>query len=117
MPRVTSWLARPRLLRALLSQVRLAVRLLRDPTVPLLTKMLPMFAALYVVSPLDFVPDIIPVIGQLDDLGVLAVALEAFLKLCPPGATEFHRAAIGHGLRYSPAAPPDDFIDAEWRRE
>jgi uncharacterized membrane protein YkvA (DUF1232 family) len=115
--RVTSWLSRPGLLRMLLSQIRLAVRLLREPRVPFVTKTLPVLAALYVVSPLDFVPDVLPVLGQLDDLGILAVALELFLKLCPAEITEFHRSAIAQGFAYSPMSPTDGFIDAEWRRD
>ena len=70
--RLTSWLSRPSLLRTLFSQVRLAIRLVREPRVGMLVKALPVLAAVYVVSPLDFVPDVIPVLGQLDDLGILA---------------------------------------------
>jgi uncharacterized membrane protein YkvA (DUF1232 family) len=115
--RVNSWLSRPGLLRMLLSQLRLAVRLLREPRVPFLTKTLPVLAAIYVISPLDFVPDVLPVLGQLDDLGILVVSLELFLKLCPAEITDFHRTAIAQGHAYSPMSPADGFIDAEWRRE
>jgi uncharacterized membrane protein YkvA (DUF1232 family) len=115
--RVNSWLSRPGLLRMLLSQLRLAVRLLREPRVPFLTKTLPVLAAIYVISPLDFVPDVLPVLGQLDDLGILVVSLELFLKLCPAEITDFHRTAIAQGRAYSPMSPADGFIDAEWRRE
>ncbi|PWT79755.1 MAG: hypothetical protein C5B57_13365 [Blastocatellia bacterium] len=101
----------------LISQIRLAIRLLREPRVPLLTKTLPVLAAIYVISPLDFVPDVLPVLGQLDDLGILAVTLELFLKFCPAEITEFHRTAIAQGRAYSPMSSTDGFIDAEWRRE
>ena len=115
--RLTSWLSRPGLLRTLFSQVRLAIRLLREPRVPLLTKLVPPLAALYVVSPIDLVPDFLPVLGQLDDLALMIVALEVFLRLCPARVTTFHRAAIAHGRKYSPMYPTVDVIDAEWRRE
>lgn len=115
--RVTSWLLRPRLLRTLLSQVRLAVRLLREPRVPLLTKALPLLAALYVISPLDLAIDVLPVLGQLDDLVVILVTLEVFLRLCSTVAVAFHRTAIAQGRKYSAMSPADDVIDAEWRRE
>jgi uncharacterized membrane protein YkvA (DUF1232 family) len=105
----------PGLLRALVAQVRLAVRLMREPRVPRPLKVLPVLSLLYVVSPLDFVPDVVPVLGQLDDLGIFLVSLEAFLGLCPPGAVLFHRAAIAAGRQYTPMAPTDDVIDAEWR--
>ena len=115
--RMTSWLSRPSLLRTLFSQVRLAVRLVREPRVAMLLKALPVLAAVYVVSPLDFVPDIIPVLGQVDDLGVLLVAIEAFSRLCPAETVAFHRRAIDEGRRYAPMSPADQVIDAEWRRE
>jgi uncharacterized membrane protein YkvA (DUF1232 family) len=111
-----SWLSRPALLRTLVSQTRLAIRLLRDPRVPWLTKGVPLLAALYLAAPLDFVPDIFPVVGQLDDLGIAVLGLEVFLRLCPPGARAFHEAAIASGRTYSPMAPSDEIIDAEWRR-
>ena len=71
--RVTSWLSWPSLVRTLVSHLRLTVRLLREPGVPLLTKAFPILAALYVISPLDFVPDFLPVLGQIDDLGVILI--------------------------------------------
>lgn len=116
--RVTSWLSRPSLLRGLISQARLAWRLLRDPGVPLLFKVVPLLAALYLVSPVDFVPDIFPVVGQLDDLGVMVVAIELFLKWCPAPIVEYHRNGIARRRPYSPQpAGGGDIIDAEFRRD
>ena len=114
---VTSWLSWPSLLRMLVLHVRLTVRLLREPRLPLLIKALPVLAALYVISPLDFVPDFLLVLGQLDDLGVMLIALEAFLKLCPVGAVGFHRAALAQGCKYCPMPLGAEVIDAEFRRE
>jgi uncharacterized membrane protein YkvA (DUF1232 family) len=114
--RVFSWLARPGLLRTLLSHARLSVRLIREPRVPLLIKAVPLLAIAYLVSPLDFVPDVIPVLGQLDDLGVMLIALETFLRLCPVPAMGFHQAAVAANRPYSPMPPAADVIDAEWRR-
>ena len=115
--RMTSWLSRPGLLRTVLSQMRLAVRLVREPGVPSLTKALPLLAALYLFSPVDLVPDVLPLLGQFDDLGVILIALEAFLRLCPAGAVAFHRAAITQGRGYGPMSPADGFIDVKYRRE
>jgi uncharacterized membrane protein YkvA (DUF1232 family) len=112
-----SWLWRPRLLWMLLSQVRLAGRLLREPRVPLSAKVVPVLAALYLVSPLDFIPDPFPLLGQVDDLTLSLIALATFLKMCPAGPLAFHRGAIGEGRPYSPMSSTDDVIDAEWRRE
>ena len=115
--RVTSWLWRPALLPTLLSHARLAIRLLREPRVSFLTKAVPLLAALYLVSPLDVVPDVFPLLGQIDDLTLVLVALVGFLRLCPPAAVAFHREAIAEGRPYAPMSPTDDVIDAEWWRD
>ena len=78
MARITSSLQKPGVLSALLTHARLAVRLLREPRVPLLAKVVPVLAAVYLVSPLDAVPDLIPVLGQLDDVGFV-VSLSDFI--------------------------------------
>jgi uncharacterized membrane protein YkvA (DUF1232 family) len=104
------------MLRTLVTNVRVTVRLLREPRVPLLLKLIPVLAAGYVISPLDFVPDVLPIIGQLDDIGIVFIALEAFLKLSPGEAVEFHRAAVLEGRRFGPMRPEGDVIDAEFRR-
>jgi uncharacterized membrane protein YkvA (DUF1232 family) len=101
----------------LTSHLRLAVRLMREPRVPLLTKAILPLTALYVISPFDIVPDFIPVLGELDDLGIILLALVAFLRWCPAKAVAFHRAAIAEGRRYFPMLATDDYIDAEWRRD
>lgn len=51
------------------------VRFLRDKDAPVLPRLLALFAVLYVVLPVDLIPDVIPVIGWLDDIGVVAFAL------------------------------------------
>jgi len=70
-------------LRSLGERLRLAWRLLRDPRVPLWTKVVPVAALLYLIWPLDIVADVIPGLGQLDDITLLLVATEAFVRLCP----------------------------------
>lgn len=112
-----SWLAKPGLLRGLLAQARLALRLMREPAVPLLAKGVPVLAAVYLIWPLDFLPDIFPVLGQLDDLGVVLAALELFLHLCPDAPSAFHRAALAAGRRFSTMPAQGSVIDAEFRRE
>ena len=113
--RISSWLSRPWSLRALIAQARLAFRLFREPRVPMVLKAVPLLALLYVISPIDFVTDFIPGLGQLDDLGIILAALELFVRLCPGVAQTFHREAIIQRRRYSPMAPTDEVIEAEWR--
>jgi uncharacterized membrane protein YkvA (DUF1232 family) len=82
-------------LKNLMKTGRLALRLLRDPRVPLYAKVVPLLGILYALSPLDFLPDLFPVLGQLDDLAILAAALQIFLKLCPDDLVAEHEAAVG----------------------
>ncbi len=53
---------------------------LRDRTVPAWRRYIGLFAAVYVASPLDFIPDWIPIIGWLDDIGVLAFCAWSFTR-------------------------------------
>ena len=115
--RLSSWFMRPSLMGALFADLRLAWRLMREPRVPAIAKAIPALAALYVVSPLDFVPDILPVVGQLDDLGIIILSLKLFLRLCPQAPAAYHTAAIASGRPYAPMNPADVVIDATYRRD
>jgi len=63
---------------------RLYWRLFRDRRVPILPKALLVLTLVYVVSPLDIIPDFIPVIGEMDDVVVVLSGLWLFIRLCPP---------------------------------
>jgi len=55
--------------------VTLLRRLYRDPRVPTSAKVVLAVAALWVLSPIDLIPEFLPVIGPLDDVVVVALAL------------------------------------------
>ncbi len=55
--------------------LKLLVRLFKDPRVPLPEKALVVGTIVYVISPLDFIPDMIPFVGQIDDLYLIALVL------------------------------------------
>lgn len=74
------------LVRLLPDCVTLLRRLWRDPTLPLGSRLLLGGAALWVVSPIDLVPEFLPVIGPLDDVVVVALALRLALRRVPPDA-------------------------------
>ncbi len=65
-------------------------RLLREPRVPLRAKFILPAVALYLVMPLDPIPDFIPVLGQLDDLLVVVLGLWLFLRLSPRAVFREH---------------------------
>lgn len=60
--------------------VRDAVAYFRDESVSIGHKLLGAFALLYVISPVDLIPDAIPVIGWLDDIGVVALVVGFYLR-------------------------------------
>jgi len=80
--------------------VRLYWRLIRDSRVSLWLKLMLVLAFIYVVSPFDLIPDYaIPVLGQVDDMAVIVLALRFFLTASPPEALEEHMQATGLGDR------------------
>ena len=56
----------------------------RDPRTPLLAKFLAMLVVAYALSPIDLIPDFVPLVGYLDDLILLPGAIYLTLKLIPP---------------------------------
>ena len=62
-------------LLSVLASPRLLWRFLRDPHSPWTPKALVLLAIVYVVMPVDLIPDLVPVLGWLDDLGMTALAL------------------------------------------
>jgi uncharacterized membrane protein YkvA (DUF1232 family) len=62
------------------NMVILLSRLLRDARVPIAEKALFVAAIVYVISPLDFIPDVFPFIGQVDDIYVVALVLLRLLN-------------------------------------
>jgi uncharacterized membrane protein YkvA (DUF1232 family) len=74
--------------------VRLYVGLLRDSRVTLGPKLLMLAAVVYCFSPMDFLPDVFPVLTQVDDLALFAMAARAFLGLCPAEVVSEHEMRI-----------------------
>src|SRR4051812_46531460 len=60
-----------------------ARRLRKDPRVPRRAKLAIGFAALWVISPIDLIPEFLPVIGPLDDVVVVAIALRYAARRVP----------------------------------
>jgi uncharacterized membrane protein YkvA (DUF1232 family) len=78
----------PGLLRDLASFVpdcvTTARRLRRDPRVPHRAKLVVALAGLWLLSPIDLLPEFLPVIGPLDDVLVVALALRYAARRIPP---------------------------------
>ncbi len=65
----------------------------RDPRVPWYAKALAACVAGYALSPIDLIPDFIPVLGYLDDLVIVPLGILAVVRLIPPDILAQHRAA------------------------
>lgn len=70
--------------------VKLVGRLLADPRVPRRSKIALGAAAAYVASPIDLVPDIIPVVGWADDILFLLLAIDGLITRSGPEIVEEH---------------------------
>ena len=64
----------------------------RDPRVPWYAKALALFVAGYALSPIDLIPDFIPVLGYLDDLVIVPLGIWAVVKMIPADVMAEHRA-------------------------
>jgi uncharacterized membrane protein YkvA (DUF1232 family) len=84
----------PKWLLDVIKNLRLAWRLFRDPALPTVYKLIPTAALLYVLFPADFIPDLIPGLGQLDDLTVLLLGLRTFIEACPAAIVDRHLAQM-----------------------
>ncbi len=65
----------------------------RDPRTPWYAKALALVVAGYAFSPIDLIPDFIPILGYLDDLILVPAGLWLVLRLVPVEVLEFHRIA------------------------
>ena len=70
--------------------IKLLWRLTRDPRVPARSKATLLILMGYFVSPLDFIPDIVPGIGQLDELVIAAFVLDQMLNRVPAEVVREH---------------------------
>jgi len=67
-------------LRELPNFVRLLYGLLTDPRVAVVDKLLVAGAVAYIAMPMDFIPDFIPFIGEVDDVFVIVMALRRLMQ-------------------------------------
>lgn len=66
----------------------------RDPRTPWYAKAVAGAVAAYAMSPLDLIPDFIPVLGYLDDLVILPLGVALALRLVPRAVMEECRAKV-----------------------
>ena len=79
--------------------LRLIRRLAVDRTLPRRTRIILGALVVYLVLPIDLVPDVLPVIGYADDVVLIALALRAVVRSAGQGALERHWPGSDGGLR------------------
>jgi uncharacterized membrane protein YkvA (DUF1232 family) len=66
----------------------------RDPRVPWYAKAVAACVAVYALSPIDLIPDFIPILGYLDDLVIVPLGIWLAIRLIPPFVLEELRQAV-----------------------
>jgi uncharacterized membrane protein YkvA (DUF1232 family) len=66
---------------ARIGRARALVRYFRDREASILGKLFVLAAVVYVISPVDLIPDAFPIVGWLDDMGVMSLAVACMWKV------------------------------------
>jgi len=116
-------------IREILQQAKLAYYLMIDPRVNPLAKLIPIAAAAYLVLPIE-PTDVIPVLGQIDDVGIMLIGLRIFFELAPPEVVHEHLKRLAQAVRGdwdvlnkdAPSPPPaptneGDVVDGTFRKD
>src|SRR5881397_1666614 len=74
----------------------------RDPRTPWYAKAVAIAVAAYALSPIDLIPDFIPVLGQIDDLIVVPLGIWLVVRLIPAEIMREHRTAAAILDKQSP---------------
>lgn len=85
--------------RALKAEIAALAGAVRDPRTPWYAKVLGVVIVAYALSPIDLIPDFIPVIGFLDDAILLPLGIWAVLRMIPSDVMAEHRANVARGVR------------------
>jgi uncharacterized membrane protein YkvA (DUF1232 family) len=97
--------------RLLADSLRLLRRLTTDRTIPRRTRLLVWLLIAYLVSPIDIIPDFIPVIGFADDVIVATLVLRHLVRKAGPDKLREHWTGSPEGLedleRLLRITPPD----------
>ena len=75
-------------------KLTLASCLMRDRRIPMRARLIPPALVVYLASPIDLIPDFIPVLGQLDDLVAVVVGVRLLLRYTPRSIIETHLALL-----------------------
>lgn len=113
---VAKWLQKREPYRSVMKlRTRAKLRLFRamvtDRRVPKVVRVLPLLLALYLATPIDLVPDFIPVLGYMDDVAIVVLTLALMVKLTPREIIEEHVARLQEETANAADEPDDDDDD------
>ena len=88
-----------------------------DRRVPLRLKLILPAALVYLVSPLDIIPDMLPALGRIDDILVILISVVLFLALAPRDVVMEHMGISGSSPQppESSSETDDDVIEGKYR--
>lgn len=86
----------------------------RDPRTPWYAKALAICVAGYALSPIDLIPDFLPVLGYLDDVIIVPFGILLAVKMIPPDVMAEHRAAADHMIERPTSRTAAAFVVAIW---
>ncbi len=101
----------------LMDSVKLAWRIFRDPSVsPMIRYGIPILGLLYLISPIDIIPDVLLGLGQLDDAAILILLSQLMIMLAPNDAVQRYQHPETASNETPDASEEDgDVIDADYR--
>lgn len=86
----------------------------RDPRTPWYARAFGVAVTAYALSPIDLIPDFIPILGLLDDALLIPMGLWLFVKMLPDGLFAEHRAAAAAAAERPGSAAGALIVVALW---
>ncbi|VVE36964.1 membrane protein [Pandoraea eparura] len=86
----------------------------RDLRTPWFAKALALVVAAYAVSPIDLIPDFVPVLGYLDDLVIVPLGILLVVRIIPPDVMEEHREAAAKSTEWPASRLAAGVVVAMW---
>lgn len=86
----------------------------RDPRTPWYARAFGLIVTAYALSPIDLIPDFIPVLGLIDDAVLIPFGIWLFLKMVPEGVFEEHRIAAAAAAERPGSALGAAMVVALW---
>lgn len=83
--------------RKLPAYARLVWGLARDKRVPNTQKLILVGIVGYLLMPIDVIPDFLPILGQLDDVAIVLLGLDLFIRAAPQDVVDEHLARVAKG--------------------